>query len=123
MTLLTIFVGLIAFVNLVLLAAIVYLAVAVHNLLSRHIIPLAVEVRSAVKDVREFVSQAASSTNRILGMGESTAKKVSHKLIALSDLFEHSVSEPLIWISSFLEGVKEAVNTYRTSSGKEPEEE
>jgi len=116
MTLLTIFVGIIAFVNLVLLAVLVYLALMVRNLFKKQVVQTITEVTSTVKDVREFIGKATSRTEHILAAGEEVTNSIFRKLLATSDLIHRSISKPLISVSSAIEGIKQAVIAYRQIS-------
>ena len=119
MTLLTIFVGIIAFSNLVLLVGLAYLAFAVRGLVNKQVQPAVHEVTSTLKDVHEFIDRVEDRAEEVMSIGEDTARKVSGKVVATSDVIQHAVSEPLINFTSIVAGIARAVSAYRQASTRQ----
>ena len=111
MTLLTVFVGIIAFSNLVLLLAIAYLAVAVKKLLDTSIKP-------TITSVNDLVGKVEDRAERIMDIGEDTARKVSGTVVATTDMVQNSITSPVISLSSMVAGISKAVATWRRVSAK-----
>ena len=113
MTLLTVFVGIIALSNLVLLAGIAFLAFGVKRLIDKSVRPAVSEAQSAIHNVNELVDNVEGRTERILDIGEETARKVSGTVVSTSDMIRSSITSPLISISSLFAGITEAVQACR----------
>lgn len=106
MTLLTIFVGIIAFANLVLLVGLAYLAVAVKKLLDT-------SVKPAIANVNDLVDKVEDRTERIMDISEDTVRKVSGTVLTTTDMVQDTITSPIISLSSLLAGVSKAMKTWR----------
>ena len=118
MTLLTVFVGIIAFSNLLLLVAIAMLAFALKGLVEKSVVPAVSEVKSTIHNVNTLVDKVEDKAERIMIIGEETARTVSSKVVATTDLVQETVTSPLINASSILTGVLRAVETWRRASAR-----
>lgn len=110
MTLLTVFVGIIAFSNLILLVAVAALALRMNSLVSTSVQPL-------MDKANKLMDTVDDKTGRILEISEDTARKVSDSVVATSDAVENAVVSPILSISSLAAGVAKAVETFKTSRG------
>jgi nucleoside diphosphate kinase len=113
---LIIFVGIIAFSNLVLLLAIAFLALAAKKFLDTSATPMMAEVKETVNKVNEMVDRIEDKADHIMTIGEDTAQKVSTSVVTASDMVEKSVKEPLVTVSSVIAGIAKAVETWRKAS-------
>ncbi|MDI6828055.1 MAG: hypothetical protein QME62_06185 [Armatimonadota bacterium] len=116
MTWLIVFVGIIALCNLLLLSTVVYLAFMVRKLIVKSAQPAMAEVTSTIKSVNCFVEKVENRVEHMMEIGESTAKKVSDKVIATADIIKHSISSPLISILSIITGVSRAISELKRTS-------
>ena len=111
MTLLTVFVGIIAFSNLVMFVAIAYLAVAVKKLLDT-------SVKPTIENVNKLVNKVEDKAERIMDIGEDTARKVSGTVVATTDMVQNTITSPMISFSSMVAGITKAVETWRRVCAK-----
>jgi len=118
MTLLTIFVGIIALSNLVLLIAISILAMSVKRLVDTSIKPAVSEATHTIHNVNQLVEKVEDKAERIMQIGEETARKVSSTLVATTDVVQETVSSPLISFSSLIAGISRAWQTWRRASSE-----
>ncbi len=116
MTWLIVFVGIIALCNLLLLITVGYLAFMVRKLIVKSAQPAMAEVTSTIKSVNSFVEKVENRVDHMMEIGESTAKKVSDKIIATADIIKHSISSPLISILSIITGVSRAISELKRKS-------
>jgi hypothetical protein len=115
-TLLQVFVGIIAFCNLLLLVAIAVLALSAKRFIDTSATPAVSDVRNTIQSVNSMVDQVEDKAERIMCISEETAQKLSDRVIATTDMVQESVTTPLINISSFVAGVTKAVETWRKAS-------
>ena len=116
MTLLQVFVGIIAFSNLLLLAAIAFLAFAAKRFIDTSAAPAVSDVRNTIQSVNGMVDKVEGTAERIMCIGEQTAQKLSDRVIATTDVVQETVTTPLINVSSFAAGVAKALETWRKTS-------
>jgi uncharacterized protein YoxC len=121
-TLLIVFVGIIAFCNLLLLVSIAVLALSVSRLVSKSVMPAVGEVQSTARKVNIIVDNVSDRATKIMDIGENTARQVSGKVVATTGLLENSAAAPIISISSVIAGITKAVQVWRESSAKSPTE-
>ncbi|MFA6665634.1 MAG: hypothetical protein WCT06_03580 [Armatimonadota bacterium] len=125
MTLLTVFVGIIAFCNILLLISIAFLVFSISRLVGRSVVPAVGEVQSTVKKVNGIMDNVGDRASKIMDIGENTARKVSGKVVATTGLLENTAAAPIISVSSIIAGITKAVQVWRESSAQseiEPEE-
>ena len=118
MTLLNVFVGIIAFSNLILLVGLAYLAFAVKKLLDNSVQPVLKEAKSTINNVNTLVDKVENKTERILEISEDTARKVSGRVVATTDIVQDTITSPLINISSIVAGINRAFTILRRESAK-----
>lgn len=116
MTLLTVFVGVIALGNLVMLIAVAVMAWSVKRLVDKSVIPTMTEVKDTVKNVNRLVDKVEEKAEHIMQIGERTASEVSGKVVATTNMVEKSVTTPIITISGIIAGITRAVEVWRTAS-------
>jgi uncharacterized protein YoxC len=124
-TLLTVFVGIIAFCNILLLISIAFLVFSISRLVGRSVVPAVGEVQSTVKKVNGIMDNVGDRASKIMDIGENTARKVSGKVVATTGLLENTAAAPIISVSSIIAGITKAVQVWRESSAQseiEPEE-
>ena len=108
MALLTVFVGIIAFSNLLLLVAIAVLAFSLSKVMNTSVKPVLSEVQLTIKNVNELVGKVEGRADHIMQIGEQTASKVSAKVVAASDIVEHTVTDRVMKITSLWAGISRA---------------
>jgi len=108
MTLLTVFVGIIAFSNLVLLIGLAVLAFSAKRLMDTSVRPL-------MDKVNALVDKVDDKTGKIMEIGEDTARKVSGSVVATSDTVEDAVVSPILGLSSLYAGISKAIETFRST--------
>jgi len=113
MALFTVFVGIIAFSNLLLLVAIGVLAFSLSKVMNTSVKPVLSEVQSTIKNVNELVGKVESRADHIMQIGEQTASKVSAKVVAASDIVEHTVTDRVVKITSLWAGISRAWEVWR----------
>lgn len=118
MTLLLVFVGIIALSNLLLLGAIAFLALAFKKFLDTSAASTLAEVKSTVRNVNSMVDKVEDRAEKIMIIGEDTARKVSGSVNATTEMVQNSLTTPLISVSSFVAGVTKAVETWRRASAR-----
>lgn len=116
MTWLIVFVGIIAFSNLVLLGGLAYLAVMVKKLLDNQVQPILSEAKSTVRNVNTLVDKVENKTERILEISEDTARKVSGRVVATTDVMQETITTPLINLTSIIAGINKALSVLRRES-------
>ncbi len=116
MTLLTVFVGIIALSNLVLLGGLAYLAVTVKRLVDTSVKPAISEAASTLKTVNELADKVEEKAEDILDISEQTARRVSGSVVATTDMVRQSVTTPLISVSSVLSGVSRALDVLKRAA-------
>lgn len=125
MTLLTVFVGIIAFCNILLLISIAFLVFSISRLVGRSVVPAVGEVQSTVKKVNGIMDNVGDRASKIMDIGENTARQVSGKVVATTGLLENTAAAPIISVSSIIAGITKAVQVWRESSAQseiKPEE-
>lgn len=118
MTLLTVFVGIIAFCNILLLISIAFLVFSISRLVGRSVVPAVGEVQSTVKKVNGIMDNVGDRASKIMDIGENTARKVSGKVVATTGLLENTAAAPIISVSSIIAGITKAVQVWRESSAQ-----
>ncbi|MDH7480752.1 MAG: hypothetical protein QHH26_02090 [Armatimonadota bacterium] len=113
---LIVFVGVIALCNLLLLGTVAYLALMVRGLINKSVQPAMAEVTSTIKSVNGFVEKVENRAEHVMEISEETAKKVSSKIVATTDIIKQAVSSPLIGILSIIAGVSRAISEYKRTS-------
>lgn len=113
MTLLTVFVGIIAVTNLVLMLAIAFLALSAKKLLDTSVKQAVREVQTTVHSVNEMVERVEDRTEKLLDISEQTARKVSGTVVATTDMVRDTITTPLIGVSGVLAGISRALKTWR----------
>jgi hypothetical protein len=124
-TYLIVFVGIIAFCNLLLLVSIAVLALSVSRLVSKSVMPAVGEVQSTARKVNNLVDTVGDRAGRIMDVGESTVRQVSGKVVATTGLLENSAAAPIITLSSVIAGIARGFQVWRGSAAgreNEPEE-
>lgn len=114
--LIAIFTGVIALSNLILLGGLAYLAITASRLVGTEVKPVLADVRSTLRKVNETVDEVETKTEHIMGIGEDTARKVSGRVVATTDVIQDAIIAPLVNISSILTGISRAIETLRRSS-------
>ena len=118
MTLLLVFVGIIALSNLILLFAIAFLALAAKRFLDTSAASTLAEAKTTIRNVNDMVDRVENKAEQIMNLSEDTARKVSSTVVATTEMVGDSVTKPLIDISSFLTGVSKAIETWRKASAR-----
>lgn len=118
MTLLTIFLGIIALSNLLLMTTIAMLAFSLKKLMDTSVTSTISDVNSAVRNVNDMVDKIETRVEHIMQIGEQTARQVSGKVVAATDVVEHSVTVPMVGISSILAGINRALEVWRSATVK-----
>lgn len=118
MTLLTVFVGVIAFSSLILLIGLGVLAFAVKRLIDQPVRQVMNEAQTTLHNVHELVDRVEDRTERLLDIGEETARKVSGNVMVTSDLMRETIVSPLISFSGLIAGISEAVQYCRRASAR-----
>ncbi|MHB1001208.1 MAG: hypothetical protein ACYC27_18350 [Armatimonadota bacterium] len=118
MTWLTVFVGIIAFSNLILLVGLAFLAFTVKKLLDNSVQPVLSEVKSTINNVNSMVDKVENKAERIMEISEDTARKVSGRVVATTNIVQESITTPLINISSVLTGISKAITVLRGQSAR-----
>ena len=108
MTLLTVFVGIIAFSNLVLLIGLAVLAFSAKRLMDTSVRPL-------MDKVSALVDKVDDKTEKIMEIGEDAARRVSGSVVATSDTVENAVVSPILSLSSLYAGISKAIETFRST--------
>ena len=116
MTLLTIFVGIIALSNLVLLVGLAVLAISVKRLVDTSVKPAISEVKSTIEGVNALVDKVGGRAEEMMEIGENTARKVSGTVVATTDMVQDTVTRPLVGLSSLFAGALKAWQTWRASA-------
>lgn len=116
---LTIFVGIIALANLILLAGLGVLALSVKKLVNQNVKPVVGEVHATIQSVHSVVDKVEDKAENILDISEKTARKLSGTVTATGEMVKQSVTNPLISFSSMVAGVTEAIRTLQRASGCE----
>lgn len=116
MTLLTVFVGIIALSNLILLVGLAMLAFSLKKVVDTSINPALREVNKTVKKVNALVDKIDDRADRILDISEDTVRVVSGKVVATTDVVEHAVASPFISISSLVTGISKGLEAWRRMS-------
>ena len=110
MNLLTVFVGIIAFSNLVLLVAVAALAIRMNSLVNTSVQPL-------MNKANALMDKVDDKTGKILEISEDTARKVSDSVVATSDTVEKAMVSPILGLSSLAAGLAKAFEVFRGSRG------
>jgi uncharacterized protein YoxC len=116
MTLLTVFVGIIALCNLLVLVSISILAIVLARAVNTSVIPVVKEFQTTMKDLNKTLQRIESRADTLMDVGEDTIRKVSLKVVATSDLVEQNVVKPVITVSSIAAGVSKAWETWKKAS-------
>ncbi len=116
MTLLIVFVGIIAFCNLLLLLSIAYMALSMGKLVRQSVMPAVDQVQRTVKNVDALVDRIEGKAEEIMNVGEDTVRKVSDRVVATTDLAQGTITTPLITLSSVVAGISKAIQTWRRTS-------
>ncbi|MHB0912960.1 MAG: hypothetical protein ACYC2Y_05900 [Armatimonadota bacterium] len=111
--LIAIFTGIIALANLLLLAGLAFLAFAVKKLIDQAVMPAVKEAKETVENLNEMVERVEQKAERIMDIGEETARRVGNRVVATSDVVQETVASPLINISSFITGIQRGIETWR----------
>lgn len=114
MTLLTVFVGIIAFSSFVLLIGVAALAFSMKRLMDTDIKPL-------LDKANALMTKVDTKAETIMDIGEDTARKVSGAVAATTDTVEDAVVSPILGLSSLFAGITKAVETFRSSRGASAE--
>lgn len=109
MTWLTVFVGIIAFSNLILLTGLAMLAISVKRLLDDSVKPVLTEVKSTITDVNTMVHRIDDKAEKIMTISEDTAQKVSDHIVSTSGLVSEVVNSPLINIAGAAAGIAKMI--------------
>lgn len=111
--LIAIFTGVIALSNVILLIGLAYMAVTVTKILRKSVRPAIAEVTHTIRNVNDIVERVEQKAETILDISEQTARRVSGSVVATTEMVEHTVTEPLINLSSIVAGINKAVSTLR----------
>lgn len=109
MTWLTIFVGIIAFSNLILLTGLAMLAFSVKKLLDDSVKPVLTEVKSTITDVNTMVHKIDDKAEKIMTISQDTAQKVSEHVVSTSTIVMEAVNSPLINIAGAAAGIAKMI--------------
>jgi hypothetical protein len=118
MTLLTVFVGIIALSNLIFLISLAFLASALKRAVDKGLLPAMSEVTNVVRGINKLLGEAEGKAERIMDIGEDTARKVSGTVVATTEMVQQTVASPIIGISSLMTGISKAVQTWRSASAR-----
>jgi uncharacterized protein YoxC len=116
MTTLTVFVGIIAFSNVILLVGLAVLAFSLKRVVDDSISPALSEVNSTIKKVEGLVENVDVRTVRIMDVAEETVRRVSGSVVATSDVVECAVVSPFITLSSVMAGISKAREVWHDRS-------
>ena len=124
MTLLEVFVGIIALTCIIVLGGLTFLALTVRKLIVKSVAPTIDEVKSTVENVNSIVKNVDKKADSIMSTVEDTAQKVSGKVVSTTDMAHNLITNPMISVTSLLAGVSKAVETMKKpSEEKNPTEE
>ena len=118
MTLLTVFVGVIAVCNIIVLVGTAVALFALKRLIDKPVRQAVCEAKTTIENVNKLVDTVEDRTQRILDIGEQTAKKVSGNVMATSDVVRETITTPLISFSGLVAGITEAIQCCRRASAK-----
>lgn len=116
MTTLTVFVGIIAVSNLILLVGLALLAFSLKRLVDATVNPVVREVNATLRKVNALVDKVEDKTERIMDISEDTVRRVSGSVVATTDVVENAIASPFIGISSLVTGVAKALEAWRRTS-------
>ena len=116
MTLLTVFIGVIAFCNFVVLVGTAVALFALKRLVDKPIRQAVCEAKSTIENVNKLVDTVEDRAERILDISELTAKKVSGNVVATSEVVKETITSPLISFSSLVAGIFQAIQSCRRSA-------
>ena len=116
MTTLTVFVGIIAVCNLILLVGLAALAVSLSRVVNKSLSPALSEVNATVKKVNALVDKVDDHVEHMLDISEDTVRRVSGSVVATSDVVENAIASPFIGISSLMTGIARALEAWRRAS-------
>ncbi|HET6455414.1 MAG TPA: hypothetical protein VFI02_13505 [Armatimonadota bacterium] len=116
MTLLIVFVGVIAFCNFVVLVGTAVALFALKRLIDKPVRQAVCEAKNTIHNVNKLVDTVEDRTGRILDISEQTARKVSGNVMATSEVVKETITSPLISFSSLVAGISEAVQSCRRAS-------
>lgn len=118
MTLLTVFVGIIALSDLIFLLALALLALAAKGAIDKGVMPAMSEVNQAIKGINKFVDGVEGKAERIMDLGEDTARRVSGSVVATTEMVQQTVASPFIGLASLAAGISKAMQTWRSASAR-----
>ena len=116
MTLLTVFVGVIALCNVVVLVGTAVALFALKRLIDKPVRQAVCEAKNTIRNVNKLIDTVEDRTARILDISEQTARKVSGNVMATSEVVKETITSPLISFSSLVAGISEAVQSCRRAS-------
>lgn len=116
MTLLTVFVGVIALCNVIALVGTAVALFALKRLIDKPVRQAVCEAKTTITNVNKLVDTVEYRTERILDISEKTARKVSGNVMATSDVVRETITSPLISFSSVVAGISEALKSCRRSA-------
>ncbi len=110
---LTVFVGIIAVSNLILLLAVALLAFSLKRVVDTSVTRTIKDVDATVKKVNTLVDKIDDRAERIMEISENTVRRVSGSVVATSDVVENAIASPFISISGLLTGISRAWEAWR----------
>ena len=116
MTLLTVFVAIIAVCNVIVLVGTAVALFALKRLVDKPVRQAVCEAKSTIENINKLVDTVEDRTERILDISEQTARKVSVNVMATSEVVKETITSPLISFSSIVAGVSEALKSCRRSA-------
>jgi hypothetical protein len=116
MTTLTVFVGIIAVCNLILLVGLAALAFSLSRVVNKSLNPTLAEVNATVKKVNTLVDKVDDHVEHILEVSETTVRRVSGSVVATTDVVENAIASPFIGMSSLMTGIAKALEAWRRAS-------
>lgn len=118
MSLLTVFVGIIAVCNVIVLVGTAVALFALRRLIDKPVRQAVCEAKNTIHNVNQLVDTVEDRTERLLDIGEQTARKVSGNVMVTSDVVRKTITSPLISFSGLITGITEAVQYCRRASAK-----
>lgn len=109
MTWLTVFVGIIAFSNLILLVGLALLALTTKRMLDESVKPVLTQVKTTITDVNSMVHKIDDRTGEIMEISRDTAQKVSNHITATTGIVSEAVNSPLLNLASLAAGVAKTI--------------
>jgi uncharacterized protein YoxC len=115
---LTVFVGIIAISNLILLTVLVALCFTVKRVINNAVKPAMDQLKTTVSDVDNMVKNIDSRTVAIMNITKDTADNVSSHIKKTTILVSEIVNPPLINIAGISAGIFKAISSLKSDKKK-----